>query len=359
MFRPLLLFVFCLSTNMVVAADPAIVRGKVTKIGKKVLRHTSYSVQIQHVYRGDADLKGKVFEDLWMEFGAGHSGGSEYVTSVPVEVGEEGLWLLNERDSVLTPTRAEDGLRLPPMRHRKADRPGYEVSLKLAETVEKYTQLKPDEQLAMVEKLAYDSEPYIGYWGVYVVGKMPGRAAEDAFARLRDDAKLPVRSQIAVDEVLCRVKDKKDEWFKSKQQLKMYETWVTSKADEDPGDYILGRFGLAVQERGNIDPSKAVELCMTAADNTKWTTAVRTKAIRWVNMHACKMNDQDKPFQWLAEVVRTNPMAELRRVAAAHLDGLPKVRDRDDTLRSLLADEKDEQVIRHLKAALGLLNDKK
>ena len=322
-----------------------LVRAKVAKIHEK----TKYgrfpiTLEVIHVYMGPADLNGKTFKDY--QYSGPRSAGNEAIK--PFTLDEEGLWPLNEVKGEL---QIGSFAHLPFLRSRKEEiNPRHTQHLLLAEAIEKFTNAKPAVRTNLAEKLANDSTPEVCYWMVRTLGDTDEKFASELLEKWRKNyGELPLRSQIALDEVIC-IKEKED-WFTALKRAEMLKSWVARKTNEYDAHLVLSRLYASFQAfemRGEA----VIELLQVAAGNKDWRKEDRIKAIGSVGYQANRIPDFLAAYDWLFDLMKNSPEIEFRRRAAYEVGALSLYPKRIQAVEDFLTTEKDPEIIKTLRAAL-------
>ncbi len=236
-------------------------------------------------------------------------------------------------------------------RSRKLDDRRHAQHSLLAEAVEKYANAKPEDQPELSAKLAQDATPELCYWMVRTLGESDAKFAGDLLARWRKKpGDLPLRAQIALDEVLC-AKERAD-WFSTPERTALLKSWVTGKADEYHTQRVLSRLDMASQH-DQLRGDKAIELVQISTSNKDWRNEDRRNAIWFVGLLARRMVDHQATYEWLFEQMRSNPDLDMRRTAAGVVGSLLLQPKRIQAVEDYLAtEEKDATIIKNLRAAV-------
>jgi hypothetical protein len=198
-------------------------------------------VRIQHVYLGAREIQGASFEVTVYQRG-GH--GALVLNETP-SVGEEGLWLVrvDEKEKkveadVVAMQKGCDVVSLPVF---ATDSLRYRSVEMWAEDVHKVAAVPRDDQIGYVRQLCLATDNYATRaWCVSFIGE---HGAEDDLTYLRglvSQGQVPVRAQLAIDEVLCLRKGKV--WYGNKERSVLLERWVSVPLDKQvSADYADGR----------------------------------------------------------------------------------------------------------------------
>jgi len=305
-------------SNALFAADEKppcyLVRGVI-----KSVKENSYGtggtavVEIAHVYSGPAELSKQTFSDGYRRV-SDFRGTS---ARVAFEVGEEGIWVLKERNGKLQLSSQPDwGLGF---RSRKVEnRERYAAVMRLAESIESLGKLKTDARVPALKTHMKELTPEVACWAMRALAQSSDVDARKYLAELteRPDRTLSLPVQITLDESLS--KSHGAEWYLAKQRFDLLRGWANGKASDSDAGRIIHRFDIAVQ-RDQLPGKFAIEFTTTAAENKTWSKEARRNAIHalvWLVNHRV---DDEKIFEWYLAYFKGNAEIELRRFAAGCL----------------------------------------
>ncbi len=238
----------------------------------------------------------------------------------------------------------------PIVKSRTADNPRHAQEIDLAEAIEKYTKTKPEERAKLAEKLANDTTPEVCYWMVRTIGDSDEKFAGELLDKWRKNVgELPLRSQIALDELNC-IKVKED-WYTSGKRTELLKNWVSRKANEHDAYLVLGRL-YASYQAFEMRGEAVIEILQLAVGNKDWRKEDRIKAIGSVGYHANRIPDFLAAYDWLFELMKTSPEIEFRRRAAYEVGTLSLYPKRIQAVEDFLTTEKDPEIIKTLRDAL-------
>jgi hypothetical protein len=349
----ILAFLFQTSGFTATAADnprPSLVRAKVTKVGEKG-PEVAVTLEIVHVYSGPSELLKRTFGDTQRSVGD-LSGKS---ARTPFEVGEEGIWVLYEHKGVQSVGRPPRELGWPLWYRSREKEDGAHADVEeVAEAIERVEKAKADEQFTLLKDYASTTKPLVTTWALSALCNLKddeaGKYLDELAAK---PEKLPMTTQLALDEVMARWKGA--DWSESKPRLVMLRGWVNGKRSESDAGAILVRLSHAHVDHETPD-KVAVELACAAADNREWAWAIRREAYFQVCHVASKsVNDEVKTaaYEWMFDKVRTGDDVESRRLAAEAIRyNFTLYPARLKAIEEHLQAEKDEQVAASLRAAV-------
>lgn len=334
---------------------PALVKGRVKTVEKEKWG-TDARVEVTHVYSGPGDLLGRTFGDAQrQEDWNGRS------ARVPFEVGEEGLWTVCGFKGELTVGQQPERSGWPVwircrVKEECAGRKDSFAAVEaVAEAIEKVDQAKPGERFGLLREYSASKNRAMVYWAMNALGNLKEDEADEFLGELaaKDDAALPISTQIVLDEVLAHRKG--IDWTDSKRRVAMLRAWVREKRSKDDGNDILTRIYHAHQDQ-TLSDKLAVELTTTAAGNPKWPAASRREGFSQVRFAALRsVNDEARAtaFEWMFGQMQNNDDLEQRRWAASLIDySFALYPARLKAIEEHLATEKDDKVAASLRAAV-------
>lgn len=331
------------------AADPpqlALVRAKVTSVEVVTKGKVEVAVlEIVHVYSGKPGLRGQTFKDTYREQDL-----RGRAARFPFQLEEEGLWTVwTDAKGVLSPVRDSS---LPFRTRSQKGNPAHADHVKLAEVIETVETGKKGERVEKLTKLTGDAMPDVAAWAVWTLGASDDPAATkflDGFAA-KPDATIPLRAQVAADEVLCRTRQ--DDWFRVKPRTAMLKAWATGKADKHDAHRVLSRIDLSDQGE-QIRNDVACEVVHLAVGNKDWPMEVRRYALTLLGKLGERVVDDSTAFDGLFDVIKNGQGSELRQAAAFSL--LKHIRlhqKRRKVVEEYLTSEKDKTVAQALRDAI-------
>lgn len=336
----------------------SLVRARVTGIADvKPDQSMTATLEIEHVYAGDKELKGRTFHDYYVT-----SSGSFGVDLVltPFQVGHEGIWTLqwvdfsiNKSDPKLYPTR--DKLMPFGSRYRKAEkgRPRYAQIVALAEAVEAVEAAEPADRVPKLRELLADRTPEVAAWAVRKLAATAGDAARKVLDELasKPDLDLPMATQVSLDEVLGISREKA--WYESKVRRAMLESWVAGKPDVYHAGLILTRFHFAAQGSA-VPQTYYVKLLQAAVGNAHWPLVARLRALEQVGTTAGlgRGTYDESTYEWLLAYLKGDGDVAFRRAAASGLYGMRLNPAHIEALDAQRVLETDRQVVSTLKYAI-------
>lgn len=329
------------------AAKYAVVRARVVEVNKNQESSiTNATLEVIHVYYGDEKLLKSKFSDFYAKVDFHGIAAREDFT-----LHEEGIWSLRPDKDATIITRVY-GLpfefRCRNVKGEDGDR--YVHILELVETIEKYTKSKSGDRPALAEKLAGHTNPEIGYWMIRTLGDSDMSFAGDMLKKWRKKPEtLPIKAQVALDEVLCS--KEAESWYFDEERASLLKRWVTGDMDSTRARLVLDRLNVASQNR-QLRGNKAAEFLQTAALNKGWKSEDRQMAVRFIGAVAGREVDHHDAFAWLFDQIRSHPDSEMRRTAAVTLAQLPLHPKRLKAVEDHLASEKDAEIVKTLRAAV-------
>ncbi len=335
------------------AADTPVaflVRARVEKV-EGVVKGLSgiATLVVVHQYAGTGDVLGRRFTDKFQEFDLRGK-----LTSIPFEVDQEGIWVLQEFKGSMTPSiRTAWPIRY---RSRKVDNPRHTQALHLAEAIEKVEKAKGIDRVGILIEMVRDATLEVSGWAMTTLGASDSAEARkhlDALAE-KPDATLPIAAQVALDTALAKRSDA--DWQQSKQRLTTLRSWVAAKRDEHEAMAILQRLIKAYQNQ-EVRDTAAVELFIAAVGNREWPWAARRHAIHFgIGGIAHSGVDNDAAvaaYEWLFDRIRKSDELQVRRAAADSLWAFvilfpPQIK----AIEEYLPKETDKEVKATLEAAV-------
>lgn len=290
-------------------------------------------LEILHVYAEDQKRKGETFTD---QFNVGPDARG-FAAGTAFEVDEVGLW-------VVTVTRKGTlGITSDPTlpfrwRSRKVDTPRYAEHVKLAEAIESVLTADERKQGKMLVGLAGSDSPEIATWAVWKLGESEDFAA-DKFLNgfvTKPDVKMPLRAQVAMDEVLTKVR--REDWYESKSRAAMLTAWAGGKVEECDGSRLLN-YLINAFEREDLDNELACEVVALAINNKEWPLTTRTFAAQQLAQLG-RRPDDSVAVDRLVKTVQGVADKDLRSAAAAAIRRYVKL---DDKQEAALRDAEDRR----------------
>jgi hypothetical protein len=230
--------------------------------------------QIEHVYSGDAKLKGTAFNGSFMLERGGFRADIQHDLEPPVKEGEEGIWYLmpSDEDGILRPivyndgTRRESGLSgwslAIPVPARKiiggqyisffgsTNNIHYPSALKWARVVERVYKAARAERLKMLREYIFSDNPYVAAWALRILAEYKPSDLIPYLEKLAGDPKLSVGAQVTIDAILSDLNRKK--WAASKKRAALLEHWVSGDIIETHDVLMIAaRIKDALEIRGN------------------------------------------------------------------------------------------------------------
>jgi len=197
-------------------------------------------LEITHVYVGPAGLRGKTFTDY-------SSGGTDFTGAgaIPaLTVGEDGIWSLRV---------AQDRLQVDRIDHlgfAYRARPGktarYPEIRRLAEALEEFAALPADRQPARLRELTLGPSAETSAWAVQALAVQQPEQWESFLEQLAGNQRVPMAGQVALDEVLGRVRGERR--HKAVVRGQLLERWTREKWDEWEAGQIVRRLRGTGQE---------------------------------------------------------------------------------------------------------------
>ena len=336
----------------------SLVRARVKSIGDvKPDRSMTATLEIEYVYVGDRELKGKTFLDY---YDGGASGLKAPGALTPFQVDQVGIWTIQWFDYSVDKSdpklQAKHDELMPFWSHyRKAEKysPRYEQIVALAEAVEAVETTKPADRVLKLCDLLKDRTPEVCAWAVRKLGVIENDASRKVLNDLAEkpNLDLPIATQVSLDEVLGKYKEKA--WYESKARKVMLQSWVKSKADDYHANLILTRFHFAAQ-RSYVPQMYYIELLQVVVENTDWPRATRLSALTQVGTTAGwgRGTYEESTFKWLFVYMKTNDNVEFSRAAASGLYRMMLNPIHIEILEAQLVLETDKEIISLLEYAI-------
>jgi hypothetical protein len=259
--------------------SPAIlVRGKAINVEKSA-RGADWQVCtfiIEHVYTGDAALRGRTFTvegRAWKDLQ--HRTAEGPFLHVPFAKGEVGIWSLQrsgERGELLG--QVKDMRRERPVSTRRVlgettfesevirFQFSYDAVKRWAEIVEAVSRSRGRERIELLKKHALSTEALVSAWTVDRLADENPEGLVEFLEGLATTDEASIAAQVAADEILA--KTAKDKWLASPKRLRVLERWVSGAAgDTDDAWRILQRFDKALS-------AKEIDLATCARLETAW-----------------------------------------------------------------------------------------
>jgi len=195
-------------------------------------------LKVTHVYCGADQLLGKTFSAYTPKSGVNWNG----VYLIPaMHQGENGIFVLRYNPNRLPPggtlAYTRNGAYGYDFPAREKDNPNFNKARAYAETIEKISKAKPDDQIKLLKNYASSQKSPIGAWAISSLAAIqPDKMA--AFIENLSTQKLPIKSQLAVDDVLLDLREAT--WPKSQVRFQLLQKIVDSKLD-DTESRTIGR----------------------------------------------------------------------------------------------------------------------
>jgi hypothetical protein len=250
-----------------------LVRGKVIAAEPdKAEEFSRVTVQVEHVYAGASEHRGRTFED----FNGVGPGTARFGAVPPLRPGDVGLWVLRTRDGKLEMTR-EHAL-LPGNRSTRKHSDRFREEVRMAEAVEQAFKADPKDRPDLFRKFIADRTPEVAIWAaIYGIGLPDG--AGDALAKeWMGQVELSIPAQIGVEQALTdeaffsrehdAERERRKEWLASPRRAARLRAWMDANLDEFVAGAALDRLDAALQHR-ELAPADFVALIRTMLANRR------------------------------------------------------------------------------------------
>jgi len=336
----------------------ALIRGEITAVAKVPGMGREATIKILHVYSGSNTLKGTTFVQGIIEQGTPALGA--LVAEPVVKVGEIGLWVMGRDQNTGDPIWDNWCW--------KAHTANYSRKIEWAETIEKLVKLKVEERFKSAKELCGHATPEVAQLGIEVVFDASesdaGRAEAAKFIRELPKHRAATRfALIRADRLLIDQTRKK--WIASEERKALLTRLTDEPLTEEEGQEVVNHITSPWTQREFTIHEMAAPLGKIAT-NTKQPMAVRLGAIEKLSFAASRKNAVGDAvvFEIFVAVLKQDQEHAVRLEAAKaciRLATAPKVPAfasptysplQQTTLRKLIADEKNSDVIKSLREAL-------
>jgi hypothetical protein len=233
------------------------------------------SMRIEKSFLAPEDVLHKTFNAETLRQGSQ----SPLIFGRALEIGEKALWLVRiaNHDITSDPSQMQTAnlLRLPAV--EKSEPPErYAEALKWAGAVEKVGKADPEKRIGLLRDLCTDSNPPTAAWAIKTLAKVDFKGHSEFLQGLLQKDQLPIKAQLALDEVLAR--NLPEGWTKSPQRLQLFKRWVASPRVADAPaalPLIEGMYG-----RKELSPQATRELLNTAIKNENMPPEDHNRAAR-------------------------------------------------------------------------------
>jgi uncharacterized protein (UPF0147 family) len=197
--------------------------------------------QIQHVYSGDAKLKGKTFQS---GFSVAWHNPENPTLSPPIKEGEVGIWDLSyDDDGKLTVASWNYGARSieyrwglatpTPARKITAEddyHVSYAFAVKWAGVVETIYTAAPAERPKLLRRQIFSDNPYVAAWSTLLLAQYAPADLIPYLKKIVEDPNLSVAAQVTIDHVLST--RNREKWLPSKQRAALLQRWFSGDITE-------------------------------------------------------------------------------------------------------------------------------
>jgi hypothetical protein len=164
---------------------------------------------------------------------------------------------------------------------RESVSPRYEEAKQLADSVERLCHAAPKEQLSLLQAYSTSPTSEVSYWAIRRMARAYPQEAIPFLMQVLFASGLPIRGQIAIDEVLSDAKG--NEWQNSPTRRSLLQSWVTGNLTELDISAAISRIDVSSQH-GEINGEALLDLMQRAIENQRVPLQVRQSAVSLIGI---------------------------------------------------------------------------
>ena len=260
----------------------ALVQAKSIKIAPRdEYENVPFTMQIEHVYCGPSDLKGKTFRGSAQQVVTGGSSGTErlfYFDPLPRE-DETGIWWVASQSpkswEAIRPVKNRCFVTKLPS--RRGIGPRYDEVTEWAQAVERVSSTPRDEQLKLLQGFAQSRNFETSVWAITVLHKEWGQKADRVLAELVSNQNLAPAAITALDAALVEIQG--DGWRNSVERWRLMERSLRSVRTDMEADLIMEYWEPLGRDRNRHDFSaeRCLEIVKRAFGDPECPDRIRSR----------------------------------------------------------------------------------